>query len=461
MTDPAAVGTNSDDIAEIGDTDPTVDQSSATPSVISRNAYRYALTSMSVTLATIVPLFRQTDNRSWRTVWAEDGYIYFEQAKQHGALAVLFRGYAGYLQLPPRLLGALSTTIPIRSLSIYYAFSATFVGALLAWFTYSFSDGWIHSRPVRFALASLVVLMPALGFENTANATDLIWVFVAVAPWALISLSERPLDIVIRAVVAFLAATATPLTVLFLPLAIGYAFIRKTRATLIVTAIFCLGIVTQLLVVLHTTSAPRVPPPTWPLLKASAVRVFAMFLIGDKGTSWAWNDHQGLLIVASTVGVAAIFATLIPGAGRAARILAAVLGASSVMAFILPARQRGLTNLLLGLTNAYHPEFLRFSVVPVMLLASAVAVLVAPKARAASGRIASAARVAFVAQVAVLTLVGFSVTNYRSTMYSWTGSLTRTYDKKCLNQRLDKVVKIQTDPLGYWPVTLPCRDIAP
>ncbi len=310
--------------------------------------------------------------------------MWFEQAKRQGALDVLFRGSAGYLQFPSRLLGALATIVPIRSLSIYYAFTATFITALLAWFIYCYSDGWIHSRSVRFALAALLVLMPALGFENTANVTDLIWAFAAVAPWALISLAERPHETTIRAVIAFLAATATPLTLLFVPLSIAYAVIRKTRATLIVTATFCVGNVIQLLVVLHTSTAPRVMPPVSTLVRASAVRVFAMFLIGDKGISWAWSDHQQLLIIASTIAVIVIFATLIPRADRASQTLAVVLGAYSVMTFVYPARQRGLTNFFLGLTNDYQPKFLRFSVVPVMLLASAVAVLVSPKARAES-----------------------------------------------------------------------------
>ena len=58
------------------------------------------------------------------------------------------------------------------------------------------SAEWIPSRPVRLALASLVVLMPVLGIENTANITNVIWLFAAVAPWALVSLSERPRDVV-------------------------------------------------------------------------------------------------------------------------------------------------------------------------------------------------------------------------------------------------------------------------
>ena len=59
--------------------------------------------------------------------------------------------------------------------------------------------------------------MPVLGIENTANITNVIWVFAAVAPWALVSLSERPRDTIARSFVALLAATSTSLCFLFLP----------------------------------------------------------------------------------------------------------------------------------------------------------------------------------------------------------------------------------------------------
>jgi hypothetical protein len=43
---------------------------------------------------------RQTGGQSWQTICWEDGSIYYEQTKQHGA-SLLFRGYDGYLQFPP------------------------------------------------------------------------------------------------------------------------------------------------------------------------------------------------------------------------------------------------------------------------------------------------------------------------------------------------------------------------
>ena len=103
--------------------------------------------SLLVSAAVVVPLLRQTGARSWQTIWAEDGFEYFQQAHQHGGFAVLFRGYGGYLQLPPRLLAAGSTYIPIRDLSIYLALSGAMVGALLGWFLYCMSTEWIPRDP--------------------------------------------------------------------------------------------------------------------------------------------------------------------------------------------------------------------------------------------------------------------------------------------------------------------------
>ena len=127
----------------------------------------------------MLPLFRQAGVPSWRTIWAEDGFEYFQQAHDYGGLAVLLRGYSGYLQLPPRLLAIPATWVPINDLAIYFAVAGCVVSALLAWFTYWACKGWVRSWPVRAALASLVVLMPALGTKNTANVVNTVWVFAA------------------------------------------------------------------------------------------------------------------------------------------------------------------------------------------------------------------------------------------------------------------------------------------
>ncbi len=406
--------------------------------------------------AVVLPLFRQTGSRSWQTIWAEDGFEYFEQARRQGGLAVLFRGYGGYLQLPPRMLAAVSTEFPIHDLPWYMALSATIVGALLAWFIYHFSKGWIGPRSVRLALASLIVLMPALGVENTANITNIIWIFAAVAPWTLVSLSEQPFDILVRSIVAFFAATASSLCFLFLPLAIGNMIVRRTRAVWIVTAVFLVGLLVQGVVVLHTKDiVPFIPKSflnvqrTVPgITDATGANVFATFLIGSKGISSPWLNHYGLLTIWSTVIVGLFLVVLFLGVDRKRQLLSGVLVGYGVILFVVPAWGR----------QAAAP---RYSVAPVFLLASAVAILATCPNRSTNRWLIRVGPPLFVAQSLVLIIVGFSVTSYRSESPNWSTAVTRAYGERCVNALPNTIVEVRTDLYNFWPVTLPCRDLSP
>ena len=135
--------------------------------------------------------------------------------------------------------------------------------------------------------------MPVLGIENTANVTNVIWVFAAVAPWALVSLSERPRDVAARGSVALLAATSTSLCFLFFPLAVAFAIIRKTRAATIVAMVFSVGLAIQGAVVLHTKDVVSYIPQSFldvqrsvrGITDAAGAHVFVPFLIGNRGVS--------------------------------------------------------------------------------------------------------------------------------------------------------------------------------
>ena len=219
---------------------------------------------------------------------------------------------------------------------------------------------------MRLALASLVVLMPVLGVENTANITNTIWVCVAVAPWALVSLAEGRLDVAVSTV-AFLAATSTGLVFLFLPLALGFALLRRTPATSIVTAMFGAGLAVQGGVVMHTEYIPSITSEALLVLKrsipniihATGEHVFVPFLIGTKGTSTPWLTSHDLLIIASVICFALIFGVLLVGVDHGRQVLAVVFVLYALVIFVTPAWSR-----------QQAPP--RYSVIPLVLLASAV-----------------------------------------------------------------------------------------
>ncbi len=363
-------------------------------------------------------------------------------------------GHAGYLQLPPRLLAVGSTLVPVGDLSLYLALSGTLVGALLAWFLYHVSREWLVSWPVRLALSSLVVLMPALGAENTANITNLIWIFAAVAPWALVSLSDRPRDIVLRSIVAFLAATATSLCFLFLPLAVGFALIRRTTAAIVVCAAFGIGLAVQGAVVLHTKEIVSYIPAAFldvhrtvrGITDVTGAHVFATLLIGTRSSSTQWFAQHTVLAVAATLVFFALFAVLFVGADRGHQILAVVLTVYALIMFVAPVWNR-------------RDAAPRYSVIPVLLLASALALLVADPTRAPSHWVTRVGRPLFVLQIAVVTILSFSVTTYRSESPTWPKALAMAR-AQCHGSPPQRRVQVHTDQFNAWPIILSCGDLS-
>src|SRR5690606_24813512 len=131
------------------------------------------------------------------------------------------------------------------------------VCALLAAFVYRQTDGVVGSVAARLVIAAMVVLSPAMAVETTATITNTIWVVLAAVPFAFLSRRDGAADTAMRAVVAFLAATATALSFLFVPLAIAVALRRRNRAAMTVLSVYVVGLVLQLLVVRVSDPGPR------------------------------------------------------------------------------------------------------------------------------------------------------------------------------------------------------------
>jgi hypothetical protein len=419
-------------------------------------------------LAVVLPLFRQRGVPPWDTIWGEDGWVYYQQAHDHG-LTVLIRGYAGYLQLVPRLLSVAAVLVPVRDLTWYFALLASLVGAGLAWFVYWASEEWIDSRWVRIAYASLLVLMPALGYENTANITNTIWILFGVAPWALLSRSESHRATVLRGAVAFASATATALSVVFLPLAIGWAVIRRRRPTWIVVAAFCAGLLLQFAVVFHThDTRPRTTVrQASKLPEIIGVKVFALFLVGERGISSVWSQRATLAVVAPLVVLVGL-AALLPGIGRRKQGVVAAFVALALASFLVPVWARGTNQVALVLplhsifgsaqAGRYSQGATRYSVVPILLLAGAAAIVLGAR-RPDRPKLSAVSRVVFVTWIVVVTLIGYPVTNPRSWGPRWSTSVVASYRAHCLGASPSSKYKVAVPNHSVNPaVVLSCHD---
>ncbi len=415
--------------------------------------------------AVVLPLLRQTGTRSWQGLFSEDGPIYAQPVIRGEGWSVLLRGYAGYLQLPPRLLALGVSFVPLRQLALYLAIAAAVTNALLAWFVYRHSDGWIASWFLRLALAASVVLAPVMLQENTANITNTIWTFLAVAPWAFLSRRTTPGAVAARSVVVFLTATASALAFLYLPLAVLALVIRRTRASAAVTVSFFVGLALQAAV---TATSPRtgafVGNDAGDLLREVGVRVFWPFLAGQRFLRWMPPSPSMTLSMVAVVGTLALLAVAGIGAERRAQVVGAVLVAYAVVMFVVPVWGRGTLLIVIGPPMATSGALRRFSVIPIFLLLSALMVLLDGPGRARASWVRVAC-VVLAVQIVLLTVVDFSGRTSRSSFgdkgpwQPFAEQVDDVYARRCGGQPSDLEVTIPA-ALGF-PMTLTCRDLAP
>jgi hypothetical protein len=419
--------------------------------------------------AVVLPLLRQRGTGSWQTIWPEDGSVYASHAISSG-LVSLFRGYGGYLQLPPRLLAIPIPYFSLRYLAPYTALSGALVGAFLAWSVYHLSRGWVSSRLVRLVLAAFVVLMPSLGWEVAGTMANTIWVFLAVLPWALVSMEDTRWDVTLRAVLAFLGATASALSLLFIPLVLGSLAYRRTRSMLIVSGTYFVGAVVQLWVMLVSGGPTNPFPPARTLSGLGGdlgSRMFGVFLLGpqwaaDLGDSaWRW-----VVVWLAPLLVLTMLALSARGAGRRAQLMAAVFVALAVVWYVVPVWGRG-TNALVRYRGIYFDQ--RYDVVPVMLLVSAFAILIVPTSCSLRRSVTRIGRPSFAALGAVLIVVCFSVTTIRSFDPSWITRVDRVAAEQCAGRPSSTVViipnsmldllSVRQSPDGAYPLTVRCSNL--
>lgn len=413
-------------------------------------------------LATVLPLLRAR-HAPWQAMFAEDGSIYAQQAIREGPIHALFQGYAGYLQLPPRLLALGTPFVPTIELVHYFAVVGAVTGALLAWFVYVASSSWVSSRVVRLVLAASLVLADVVGWEVSGNATNTIWLFLGALPVALLCGRTRPRIVVSCAVVVFLAATSTALAVLFVPLALGVAVVRRRASTWIVTAAYASGVVIQLAVVLVSTDTSKeaFPNAVRDLVPMLGVRVSSAFVFGadmSSAGSLMWTSGGWLLTGVSAAVLVGVLTVLLFRSARRDQVAALSMVVFAVLVYVVPSWGRGTTMIMWFGGPSLTAGTTRFSVVPIFLLTFAVAILVAPVGIVADRPWRRAARVLFVAHAVLIATSGFVIANPSYLGLSWHDQVVRARTE-CASRAPTDLVTLPTMSINSFSVTLPCADI--
>lgn len=407
--------------------------------------------------AVVVPLVRNGGIPAWDTIWIEDA-VFAQEANQAGPAAVLLRAYSGYLQLLTRILAIPTAILPASWIAGYLAVAASLVCALLAAFVYRQTAGLVGSVAARLVIAAMVVLSPAMAVETTATITNTIWVVLAAAPFAFLSRRDGPADTAMRAVVAFLAATATALSFLFVPLAIAVALRRRSRAAMTVLSVYVVGLVLQLLVVRVSDPGPRAGSSMRILADLFGLRVLGSFLMGERPLDRLWSGVGELAVVVLYAVVIAGFAYLLRGAGRRNQRLAAVLLACAVGAFVLPALGRGTDDIGFAL-GVYSLNMTRYTVGPIVLLVTAVAVLVAPGLEPRARPLPFDGAKVFVVWSVVVLAAGLLYPTVRGQGPGWRSESARVRDEACASAPPDRLVEVTTTPRTF-TLALTCARLA-
>lgn len=399
-----------------------------------------------VAAAAIVPFVRQA-GRPWDSLWAEDGAVYVSDANAMPLHATLFRGYGGYGQLLSRLLAMPTRYLPVSWIAPYMALAATVTASVLAVFVYRAARSHIPALWARLSLAGACVLLPVLAFENEATVVNLPWILTFAAFWAIVSHEDGGYDVAARSVVAFLAITATPIAAAFLPLLVAVLVVRRRRADAIVGAAYVTGILIQAATMLSTeNSTPTLPSSLGDLVVLYPVRVVASAFLGEQLLSDLWSQGGVWLGIAAVLLVSGILAAAIWrfGARPCGTVVAAV--ALSLPLFAVPVFLRGTLGMRL-VEGAYNPNGARYTVVPVLLVLSAVAVLCA-RARRPWVAMALAFQLAL---VCVLSLG--NAEHWRPQGPSWTEGVRQA--RETCQTGADPAGRIPIAPVG-WAASLPC-----
>jgi hypothetical protein len=407
-------------------------------------------------IAAGLPLLREVHTKPWQTMWAEDAAIFYPQAVTQGPDVVL-RGYSGYAQLVTRLVFAVVAALPVAWATAAAAILASVVTALVAAFVFRCTQGWMTSWAMRLAVPFFLVLGACLGLENNATPTNLVWVFVAAVPWALLSTRDRPLDIGLRSLVVVLAALSQPLAALFVPLAVGVWWVRRSRASLVTGIALVVGCAGQALVMASAGGRePSASTTVSMLVKIISTDFVGSFLVGDWHREiWA---HLGLwfsgLAVLVTLGV---FVVVALGAGRRARATALVLLVYSAVLSVVPLLTNRTPIPLVPGEAAGNAG--RYIFLPVGLMVASLAVLLDEPDRRRDRMIAKVGRVVFAIQLVVLAGVGFRIAGPRGVGSQWTPQL-RAAEAVCNDPATppSTTVFLEASPPG-WGVTLTCDQL--
>ena len=365
-------------------------------------------------LSVVVQLVRQSGVESWRTIWAEDGGIFYSGTP---TVVHLLDPNGDYAQLVPRMLGLLGHSVALHDLPWYYAIAGAVVTTACAAAVWWFARQLVPSIVLRGVLTASVILLPTLVLEQLANGVNTIWALTFTAWWAVVYRPRSILDATAPAIVVFLAVLSQALALAYAPVVAYAAWRHRDRPTYLVAGGFAVAAVVQLVVIATATDHTGVADRNLHQLpQIFSTRVVASMLISEQHVRGAWANLGHALPVLAVVVVGAALTALfvVTCRGRGFAVVALLYAGGLYFGSLW---RRGTVDETLGVV--YHSVATRYSSLSIWMLLSALCIL------AANSRVRAraVATTTIVVWFVVTSLLGFRGSNPRSDGTTWATSL--------------------------------------
>ncbi len=396
---------------------------------------------LALPVLTLLLLARQPGVAATRTLWAEDGSIFYADALARPFFPTLISSYNGYAQLFPRLAMGVVRYVPIAdAASVIAVFGAAAVAGV-ALVVFHAARGLIPSVAGRVVLTGATVLLPLATIELLDNIVNVPWWLLFGCFWVLL---WRPVSVggkIVAFVGCFLAAASNPVAAVFLVVVAARALALPRLAEHWASVGLLAGLAFQVYPIVTGTPAPTHSSAAnlFPLL---TTQVWVESLTGVQFANAVATDAS---YVGETLGVVVVVCVIAIAFGqrdRGVRALAVTSLLVGTLMFVFEAWYRG--------PELYGP---RYAAVPVLLLLSALIAAVS------SPSLTTRYRTAFVI-VCFLALVpgwvlGFRFDNARSAGPLW-GQQVQVATRSCARSEMKTVVVTITPG---WVMRVPCADL--
>jgi hypothetical protein len=278
----------------------------------------------------LLQLCRSSRVPVWDGIWAEDARYFYSNARDHPWHSTLFEPLANYLQVVPRFWSIIAAQFPVADAAFIISVTAAFTVSLLSAYVFVATRGVLPRVWQRAAVAALIAVHPAAGYESNAALNNVHWFLMLAAFWACLSEAKGRARTASDVVVVVLSALSDALTALWLPIVLIRAR-RGSGSSRWVASGLLAALIVQYVLAVHDGTSSHGGREWSAYPEVYAYRVLGSLLVGEVGNLRLFEVHGAAWAVfaALLVGLVVLVGILL-SRGRQRSLMMLGLGYSIV-----------------------------------------------------------------------------------------------------------------------------------